>query len=229
MGQHTAGTCAVGEELRAEFLCGDAEADSVLLDGDGRVADDAVEAQSGNVQHILRLQQKLLAVAVGVGVRQVALGIPVHRHLIRLQRMDADHLIAASADDLTVGVAPQQQMRHHGLPQDKAGHFQIRLIVQKSVQRMLRRLAVARVRVFVHVDGQGGDGFSDHAHTGVDRGHLDRRGCGDRFAGHAGAESEGRRGADGVLRIGLVPRTSEAGKWIFHRHLRYRPEPVLRS
>ena len=129
MGQNTRRTRTIGEELRAELLCGDTEADSVLLDGDGRVAYDAVEAEAGYVQHILRLHQKLLAVAVGVGVRQVALGIPVHRHLIRLQRMDADHLIAASADDLTVGVAPQQQMRHHGLPQDKAGHFQIRLIV----------------------------------------------------------------------------------------------------
>lgn len=102
MRQYAAGPCAIGEEFRAELLCGNAEADCVFLDGDGRVADDAVEAKTGNVQHVLRLHQKLLTVAVGIGVGQLALAVPVHLHLIRLQWVEADHMIAPSADNLTI-------------------------------------------------------------------------------------------------------------------------------
>ena len=48
----------------------------------------------------------------------------------------------------------------------------------------------------------------------VDSEELDRCLRGDRLAGAAGAEVEGRGCADGVL--GLVPGTEQAGEGIFH-------------
>jgi len=50
--QHTTRCRAVGEELRAIFLGGNGKADCVLRHGDGAVADQAVKAKAGNMQHI---------------------------------------------------------------------------------------------------------------------------------------------------------------------------------
>ncbi len=50
--QHAARSGAVGEELSAILLAGDCHADGVLRHSDRRVAYQAVETQTGDVQHI---------------------------------------------------------------------------------------------------------------------------------------------------------------------------------
>ena len=220
MSQDTAGSCAVGEELAAVFLGGKAETDGVLFQRNGAVAHDSVEAQSGNVQHVLRAQAHHLALAGGVVVDELSTVVPVHLHLIRQQRIQPQNVAAPVAQDLAVGVAVNQEMGEHDLPQDEAGHLGVRLVVQDAVQRMLRRLDAALALILIYVQGQAGDGLGDDAHTGIDRAHLDGGGRRDGFAGRAGAEIEGGSGADAVRRFfvpsGLVPRPEQRCEWIFH-------------
>ena len=116
MRQDTGRPGTVGEELAAVFLGRDAEADGVFLQRDGTVADTAVEAQTGDVQDVLRLDHHGLAVAGGIGVRQVALAVPIHIHVIREQRIQADHRVLSAADDLAVAVSVEKKVCQHDSP-----------------------------------------------------------------------------------------------------------------
>ena len=53
MRENTGGRCTVGEELTSIFLCGNTQADGVLLQRNGTVAHDAIEAQTWNVQQMV--------------------------------------------------------------------------------------------------------------------------------------------------------------------------------
>ena len=171
--QHTAGACAIFEEGAAVFLGGDAQTDGVLFQRDGTVTHDAVKAQTRNVQHIRGLQRDRIALRGRVGVdKRACLAIPVHLHAVREQRVQAGNVVLARADDLAVGIAPQQQMAEHDLAQDEGGHLGVRLIVEDSVQRMICRLLTAGFGLLIDRQRQGRDGFSDHTHAGIDRGHL---------------------------------------------------------
>ena len=108
--QNTGRPCSVGEELTAVFLGSNTKADGVFLQGDGTVAHDAVESQSGDMEHVLRRQHHLITIAGHVGVGQNAFFIPVDRHLIRQQRIQACDLVPSGTDDLAVAVAPQEQV-----------------------------------------------------------------------------------------------------------------------
>ena len=68
MRQDARGPRAVGKELAAIFLGGDAQADGRLLQRDGAVAHDAVKAKPGNVQHVLRGKIGDLSVGGRVGI-----------------------------------------------------------------------------------------------------------------------------------------------------------------
>jgi hypothetical protein len=87
-------------------------------------------------------------------------------------------------------------------------------IMDDPVQRMLHRFHRAFLCIMKHPEGQTGDGFRDHAHTGVHDRHLDCVSWGDRLARAAPTEGEGRRGADYIP--GLVPGPEQSGEWIFH-------------
>lgn len=69
-------------------------------------------------------------------------------------------------------------------------------------------------RCGLHAQRQAGHRLRDNPDAGVHRGKLNGRLRGDGFPGAAGAEVEHGRGADAVL--GLVPRTEQPGKGIFH-------------
>ena len=172
------------------------------------------------MQHVLGAQAHHLALAGGVVVEELSAVIPVHLHLIRQQRIQPQNVAAPVTQDLAVGVAVDQQVGEHDLPQDEAGHLGIGLVVQNAVQRMLRRLDAAFALILIYVQGQAGDGFRNDAHAGVDRAHLNGGGCRDRFSGRAGAEIEGGGGADAVRRFfvpsGLIPCTEQRCEWIFH-------------
>lgn len=82
---------------------------------------------------------------------------------------------------------------------------------------MLYGLPTAFVRGFIHMEGQAGDGFSDHAHAGVNGRNLNGRCRADGIAGAAHAEVKAGRSGHSVL--GLVPRPEQIRKWIFHNLL----------
>ena len=112
MFQHTAGGSIVGEKLRTVFLAGNRHSHRVLCHGDGRIAHDPVIAEAGNMKHLLRRQINLpvfiihrgIVRATGIEVINLSLAVPVNGHLGGHQRIEADHLALAIADDLRVSV-----------------------------------------------------------------------------------------------------------------------------
>ena len=111
MRQHAGGTGTILEELAAVLLGGDAKADGVLFKRYRAVSDHAIKAQTGNVQHIFRLELNGLAFRGGVGVCENPFAVPVHRHVIRQERIQPDDAVAPGTDDLAVAVAPQHKKR----------------------------------------------------------------------------------------------------------------------
>ena len=77
------------------------------------------------MQHILRAQIHPLSAAGGIGIGQRTHIVSVYFHTIRQQRIKSESLAPTAADDLTVGVAPQQQMRKQRFPQHKGGHLAV--------------------------------------------------------------------------------------------------------
>ena len=214
MRKHAGGSGTILEELAAVLLGGDAKANGVLFKRYRAVSDNAIKAQAGNVQHILRLELDGLAFRGGVGVCENPFTVPVHRHVIRQERIQPDDAVAPGTDDLAVAVAPQKQVGEHGFPPDEGGHFGVGFIMEQSLNRVFRGLGAAVVGVFVHVELLAGDGFCDDADAVIDRGQLHSGLCGDRLARTAGAKIKGGRSTDGVLR--LVTGTEPAGKRVFH-------------
>ena len=214
MRQHAGGTGTILEELAAVLLGGDAKTDGILFKRYRAVSDNAIKAQTGDVQHVLRLELDGLAFRGGVGICENPFAVPVHRHVIRQKRIQPNDAVAPGTDDLAVAVAPQKQVGEHGLPPNEGGHFGVGFIMEQTLKRVLRGLDAAVVGVFVHVERQTGDGFCDDTDTGIDRGQLYSGLCGDRLARTAGAKIKGRRSTDGVLR--LVTSTEPAGKRVFH-------------
>ena len=106
---------------------------------------------------------------------QLALLIPVNRHLIWHERVQGDHFTFAVANNLCVGVAPQQQVCHEGFAEDKTTHFRVRLIVEEHVKRMVKRfLFAACICVPVKMNWQTGDRLREDSHAGIDSRHLHR-------------------------------------------------------
>ena len=85
-----------------------------------------------------------------VGVVKPPGFVSVHRHLVRHQGIQSNDLIFAVADDLCVGVAPQEQVRHERFPKHKGTHLRVWLIVEQVVERMVERHRLtAAVGVFI--------------------------------------------------------------------------------
>ena len=104
------------------------------------------------MQHIVRLKSyrpsnligafssvHIVRIINGVFVIEPSMLITVHLHPIRHQRIQSHNFTLAVSDDLTVGIAPQEQMRHQSLPEDKGCHFRIRLIMEQKIKRMIHR------------------------------------------------------------------------------------------
>lgn len=79
MFQNSSRRRAVCKELGAVLLGGNGEADSVLGHGDGAVAYEAVEAEAGDVEYILRGQYHGTLLHVRAVVRLHLIGVPAHR------------------------------------------------------------------------------------------------------------------------------------------------------
>ena len=109
------------------------------------------------MQHIrwLKSYSELLVldgfvIATVIGVVQPAVLVSVHRHLVRHQGIQSNDFIFTVADDLCIGVAPKEQVRHKGFPKHEGAHLRVRLIVEQAVERMVERHCLAAaIRVFV--------------------------------------------------------------------------------
>ena len=172
MCQDAAGASAILEKGAAVFLGGDSQTDGVFLQRDGTVAHDAVKTQAGDVQHVLRAKLYRAALRGGVGIGQFAAAVPVHLHAVGQERVQGEDMAFSAPDDLTIGVAPQEQVTERRFPPDKAGHLRVGLVVEQAVQRMIHGLLTAVGGGFIHAHWQTGDGFRDDTHAGVHRGHL---------------------------------------------------------
>ena len=101
--------------------------------------------------------------------------IPVHLHPVRHQRVQRRHFPLAVADDLAVGVAPQEQVRHQRLPEHEGSHLRVRLIMEQEIQRMVRRLFLAPVPVMpVKLQRQPRHRLRQDPHARIHRRHLHR-------------------------------------------------------
>lgn len=159
MFQHIARSGTVGEEFCAVLFTGDSHTDGVLCHSDGAVADQTVKTESRNVKYIRGMKRygELLVFdgfirATIIGVVETPVFISVHRHLVRHQGVQRNDFIFAVADDLRIGVAIEEQMRHECLTKHKRTHLRVRLIVEQAVERMVEGHCLATAaRVFVEV------------------------------------------------------------------------------
>ena len=215
--QEAARCRAVGEELRAVLLGGNGEADGILGHRNRAVADKAIEAEAGDVQYVRWLQDhrpclhgRRIGVRHLVAVKKLPGGITVHGHTVGHERVQRHDLTLAVTDDLRVGVAPQEQVRHQCLPEDEGAHLRIGLVVQQQVQRMPDGLFLAAiVLVGVQVQRKPCDGLRQNADAGVNGGHLHGGAFRHGFARRAAAKEEAVAAA--VRRVGrLIPRMEEA-------------------
>ena len=144
--QYTTRSGTVGEEFCTVFFTGNRHADGVLCHSDGTVADQTVKAQTWDVKNIQRLKRhsELLVLdgfvrATIIGVVQPPAFISVHRHLVRHQGVQRHNLIFAVADNLRVGIAPEEQVCHECLTKHERTHLRVRLIVEQAVEWMVER------------------------------------------------------------------------------------------
>ena len=137
MFQHAARSGTVGEELCTVLLTGDRHADGVLRHSDGTVTDQPVKAQAGDMQHIRGVKRHGEVLILDGFIRPSVIGVvqppalvSVHRHLVWHKRVQSHDLILTVADDLRIGVAPEEQVRHEGFAEHEGTHLRVRLIVE---------------------------------------------------------------------------------------------------
>ena len=127
-----------------------------------------------------------------IGVVQPPALISVHRHLVRHQGIQSNDFIFAVADDLRVGIAPEEQMRHERFPEHEGTHLRVRLIMEQAVERMVERHCLAAaVGVFIEVQRQSRDSLRQDADAGIHGGHLHGRPFCHCFAGGRAAHEKG--------------------------------------
>ena len=85
------------------------------------------------VEIFILLSRNFIRVCV-VDIVELATFISVNFDIFRQKRIQTQHRVLAIPDDLCVGVAPEEQVRHKRFTENKRGHFGIRLIVKQAVQ-----------------------------------------------------------------------------------------------
>ena len=99
---------------------------------------------SAKVDVFVLLSRNFIRIGV-VDVVQLAAFISVHFDILRQQRIQPQHGVFAIPDDLCVGIAPEEQVGHQGLPENESRHFRVGLSVQNLVQRMIPRFFLVAV------------------------------------------------------------------------------------
>ena len=179
--QHTGRLSAVLEEGAAVLLHRQRGAEGVLHHGNGAKAYQSIEAEAGNVQNFVALENNIFIMLTGnfirvsmVGIKKLSVLCPVDLHVFREKRIQAKNAVLAISHNLCIGIAPQEQVRHHGFPEGEACHLRIGLPIQDLIQRVLGGLffSVALLGKFVKVKRQAGHCLRQKPHTGVHRRNL---------------------------------------------------------
>lgn len=141
---------------------------------------DFIEAESEDMQHIRGLKRYCellvldsLVCATVIGVVQATILVSVHGHLVGHQRVQSYDLVLSVADDLCIGVVPEEQVRHELLPEHKGTHLRVRLVVEQVVEWMVMcHCLAATIRVFIEVQRQSRHCLGQYADTGIHGCHL---------------------------------------------------------
>ena len=153
-----------------------------------------------------------------VGVVKLALTAPIHRHFVGHEGVEGNDLTFAVADDLGVGVAPEEQVGHEGFPEHEGTHFRVWLVMEQQIQWVVDGFLFAAVLgVAVEVQRQASHGLRQDADAGIHRCHLHGAPLGDSFAG-GGAAKEKCVGAPGCAVLGSVPRTEQTAEKAHRNH-----------
>ena len=203
---------ALPEKRPAEPLGRQAQRDRLPGLGNHAVADQAVEAEAGNVEHVGRRNQHVAAAGVLHAVHEVRLSLvvphPIGRDAVRGQRPERDRAREHVPLDLGVAVAPRERVRLHGLARDHRTHLRIELVVEHSIEfRVVVALFAAPFDPFQVFQRQGGDVARDDRHGRPEGRIVERREFADADAGG------GRRGRPelGELRRLQCQRPRPAG------------------
>lgn len=140
---------------------------AVFHHGNGREADQPVKAKAGDMEDFIGTEVDILPVfpwhfiRVGViNIIEVPRLIPVYLRIFREQRIQPQYGVLPIPDDLRIGVAPQEQVGHHSLPEGKAGHFRVWFPVEDfikwMIQRLFLRISIACISVQVQRQARHG-------------------------------------------------------------------------
>ena len=120
------------------------------------------------VDILVLLSRNFIRIGV-VDVVQFSAFIAIHFDVFRQQRIQTQYRVLSIPDDLCVGIAPEEQMGHQGLPEDESRHLRVRLPIQDFVQRMIPCLFLVAVviRHPIQMQRQGRNGLCQQSNTGI--------------------------------------------------------------
>ena len=99
--------------------------------------------------------------------------VTIHTHSIGHQRIESDDFTFAISYNLRISISIKEKMRHQGLSEDKGCHFQIWLIVNQSIQRMIDCLLFTiGVSILINMNRQSCNGLRKNPDAGIDCSHL---------------------------------------------------------
>ena len=106
-------------------------------------------------------------------VVEVTFIVTIHTYSIGHQRIESDDFTFAISYNLRISISIKEKMRHQGLLEDKGCHFQIWLIVNQSIQRMIDCLFFTiGVSILINMDWQSCNGLRKTPDAGIDCSHL---------------------------------------------------------
>ena len=172
----------VSEECRGVNLCRPGKADGLAGEGHRHITCHPIGREPANHKNLL------LPILDGVGVRveerrrdlvvvpQLAVRQPLDRHPRGVERLQLVDGAVRAGDDLAVGVAPEEQLRHGPLFPLKRRHPVVGLVVQQFVEVLvLGDLLAAAGEAAVEVHRQAGDRLRKHPDAGEDGTALQAR------------------------------------------------------
>ena len=120
------------------------------------------------VDVFILLSRNFIRVCV-VDIVKLATLISIHFDILRQKRIQTQHRVLAIPNNLCIGVAPEEQVGHQCLPEDKGCHLRVGLPIQNLVQRMIPCLFLVAVivRHTVEMQRQCCNGLCQQTDTGI--------------------------------------------------------------
>ncbi len=169
LGNNTARYCAVAEESRTKLLSGNAQADGLLGLADYGIAFQAIESETGQVEHVPSRDLTVICLAVGDLVNDPATVVSIRGYAVRSDDPQRDWFAHAVALDFGITITPGQSVGNEGFLEPKWRRFRVRPTSKQAVDRVVgNRLAHFSVAL-VHAPGQSSDAFRNNPNAGPKR------------------------------------------------------------